>query len=672
MATISLKKKTGGTAVGNAIRSVVGAIKGIGGASQTGSAMKFPVGQGLTDKQTANANKALGISKTTTGGLTYNTSQAQTIQNAKFSKPQAITNADINKAVKSGGITQPVKYSQYVGGNSNKNTGGFTALSTSGSLNPDMTGGESGITTLRSGLSSTSGLGGTNSIVSPNSSIPSSNIINTQKAGLANNEFNYPDPSKVDYSFTPITIDQERLNLESEQKKTEDNYLKNLLKDFQEKESASEIDARLQRELGIKEKKQRVSSLNEQLNTIVNRGQANQLSLIGQGRGIPEAIIGGQQAQIGRETAIAALPVQAQLSAAQGDLEMAKDSLDRLFKIYSDEADNNFAFKKEVNSFLYQSATAKQKKKLEDIDKKEERRYQEQKEVRKEQQDYAKMAFENNQASLGSKIAKLDYKSPTFKTDLSNLINKLQDPVKNAQLRKLNAEIAELNNAGQVVGGVNENLTAYASQYADTGKLPSPAELKQSKLSIGQVTTMAKQIPKPKGVVVSSLTGTKSNSISAEAEKDFQKLYNVTEMTKRLKELDKKRVGGLVSGTVGKIFGSEDQGEYLTLRKAIVDEMSRMQSGAALTPDEIAVYNDYLPGRFSESFGLGRDSLKKIVSFENAMNQKLQNRLANNALSIYGYSKVKVGKDLRTVGEILDIDGVNYRVLPDGTLTDIL
>lgn len=667
MATISLKKKTGGTAVGNAIRSVVGTIKGIGGASQGANALKATIGQGLTDKQKINANKTLGIGTTNIGGLSFPTSQAQAIQNLKTSKPQVLTTADINKAVKSGGLTQPVKYSQYVG-----SSGNFTP--TSDNFNSNMTG-VSGITTLRSGTTASSGLGGlsgTNNITSNNSSIPFSNINNTQRAGLANNEFNYPDLGTTDYSFTPLTTDQEKTNLEAEQKNTEKDYIENLLKSFQEKESGAEIDARLQRELGIKEKQQRVSSLNEQLNTIVNRGQANQLSLIGQGRGIPEAIIGGQQAQIGRETAIAALPVQAQLSAAQGDLEMANDSLDRLFKIYKDEADNNFAFKKEVLAFTYQAATAKQKKKLEDIEKKEERKYQEEKEIRKEQQDYAKMAFENNQASLGSKIAKLDYKSPTFKTDLSNLINKLQDPVKNAQLRKLNAEIAELNNVGQVVGGVNENLTAYASQYADTGKLPSPAELKQSKLSIGQVTTMAKQIPKPKGVVVSSLTGTKSNSISAEAEKDFQKLYNVAEMTKRLKELDKKRVGGLVSGTVGKIFGSEDQGEYLTLRKAIVDEMSRMQSGAALTPDEIAVYNDYLPGRFSESFGLGRDSLKKIVSFENAMNQKLQNRLANNGLSIYGYSQVKVGKDLRTVGEILDIDGVNYRVLPDGTLTDIL
>lgn len=666
MAKISLKKKAGGTKVGNAIRSAVSTVKNIGSSSQGANVLKATAIPGAIQKSNTNATiRGIADAQKTTNQQT----QAKAVA-SKNSIIKAGTTGIVstlaNQGNKVGGAMNNLssKISSNSRGGSSNN-----AISTNGSLNPNMMG-DSSITSLRSTNASGTGV---NNISTRTSSIPTSNIINTQNTGMANNEFNYPDPGDINYeSYVPGSIEQQKIDLEAEQKKTEDNFLANLMNDFNDRETASDIDAKLQKDLGIKEKQKAVSDLTGQLNTIVNRGQANQLSLIGQGRGIPEAIIGGQQAQIGRETAIAALPVQAQLEAAQGNLEMANDSLDRMFKIYSEEADRDFAFKKEVRTFVYQAATDKQKKKLDELGKMEERAYQEKKDLQKEASEYKKIAIENGQASLAGKISVLaqNVNSPTYQEDFANLISKLQDPVKTAQLRKLNAEIAAL--APRTDGGVNEDLTAYAAQYSDTGKLPSPAELKLSGLSVGQVTAFAKQIPKSKGAVVSIQTGTKSNSISAEAEKDFQKLYNVTEMTKRLKELDKKRVGGLISGTVGAVFGSQDQGEYLTLRKAIVDEMSRMQSGAALTPDEIAVYNDYLPGRFSETLGLGRDSYKKITSFETAMNQKLQNRLSNNGLSVYGYSTVKVGNKERVVGEILDIGGVNYRVLPDGNLTDIL
>jgi len=144
-------------------------------------------------------------------------------------------------------------------------------------------------------------------------------------------------------------------------------------------------------------------------------------------------------------------------------------------------------------------------------------------------------------------------------------------------------------------------------------------------------------------------------------------------MTKSLAELDKKRVGGVISGVFGKLTGSNDQGAYITQRKAIVDELSRMQSGAALTPDEVAIYNDYLPSRFSEPLGFGRNSDKVIEDFSNTMTQKLDNALANNQLSIYGHTKVTIPEiGTKTVGEVIDVGGTKYKVLPDGTLTDII
>jgi hypothetical protein len=119
-----------------------------------------------------------------------------------------------------------------------------------------------------------------------------------------------------------------------------------------------------------------------------------------------------------------------------------------------------------------------------------------------------------------------------------------------------------------------------------------------------------------------------------------------------------------------KNLGSADQGSYLATRKAIVDDIQRMQSGAALTAEEQSFYADYLPGRLSESFFLGQDSLKKIENFETIMNNKLDNKLRTYGLSIYGYSKVKIGDKEYTVGDLItNASGQVGRVNSDGSIT---
>lgn len=642
--------KGGAGIVGNALAGAAKNIKRVGTGNQSANALQATtlpgagkVFTGNTPQQKAKQAREQSIAKGTAAN-----------GQSKFTQ----ADKDIRLALKKNNYNQ-INQTLKPGGTTNKASG--TSTGTTGvNLNQSTTESLGGINTSSNESQGTS-VNGRQTTGTPTTSVVNAQAIaNTQRVTFPTKEDTFVP------TINPIApLDQQKLDVE---KASQDNF-QSYLDRLAPPPSSADAYNKAQRESGVMQKQQLVTDLTGKLNSIVSQGQQNQLNVVGQGRGIPEAIIGGQQAQFARETAIQALPVQAQLSAAQGDLDAAEEHLNTLFKIYSDDATNEYNYKKGINEAIYNFTDKKNQEKLKEIQIGQDRAYQEKRDSIKEQQDYAQMALSNNQGSLSASISRLNVNSPTYKEDLSKLIGKIKDPVKEANLRKLNMEIAALNNPQS---GENENLSSYASQYADTGKLPSPAELKFSGLTIGQVTSFAKQIPKSKGAVVSSLTGTKSNSISAEAEKDFQKLYNVTEMTKRLKELDKKRVGGVLSGVVGKVFGSEDQGEYLTLRKAIVDEMSRMQSGAALTPEEIAVYNDYLPGRYSESFGLGRDSYKKITSFETAMRQKLNNRLSNNGLSIYGYSNVNVGGQKRTVGEVIDIGGTSYRVLPDGTLTDIL
>lgn len=81
--------------------------------------------------------------------------------------------------------------------------------------------------------------------------------------------------------------------------------------------------------LGIPQQQKEIQELTNQIQAIGNETKAQQLALEGQGRGIPQAIIGGQQAQVGRENAIKALTLSAQLSAKQGNLAIATQQAQR-------------------------------------------------------------------------------------------------------------------------------------------------------------------------------------------------------------------------------------------------------------------------------------------------------------------------------------------------------
>jgi len=201
-----------------------------------------------------------------------------------------------------------------------------------------------------------------------------------------------------------------------------------------------------QNESGILQKQERSNQLQGQLNEVVSRGQANQLAVVGQGRGIPEAILGGQQAQFARETAIESLPISAQLSAAQGDLEMAQRNVETLFKIKTEDAKANYDFNVKVINMVSEFATGQENTKLSDIKMKEERKYKEIERGYTELSNASQMAFANGQSALGGKINQLDYKSPTFKADLAKLQGQLKDPMQALDRQLKGLQISKLRN----------------------------------------------------------------------------------------------------------------------------------------------------------------------------------------------------------------------------------
>ena len=152
----------------------------------------------------------------------------------------------------------------------------------------------------------------------------------------------------------------------------------------------------------------------------------------------------------------------------------------------------------------------------------------------------------------------------------------------------------------------------------------------------------------------------------------YSALYSAIELSKELAELDKERWGGVVSGSLGKVFGNEDQARYVALRTQIIDLLARARSGAALTAVEEARYAGMLPGRFSEPFALGTNSDVRINNFTKTLTDDLVNKTSAQGVKVNGLSKVKVDGQEYTVGDIIqNAQGVMGRINADGSITII-
>lgn len=127
----------------------------------------------------------------------------------------------------------------------------------------------------------------------------------------------------------------------------------------------------------VRRQQEVVKGLSSQLDNIVAKQQADLLNLreIGSKEGVTETVYGGQQLTINREAAIRALPIQAQIATAQGNLELAQDYLSEITKIKQDQISKDFAYNMEVFRITRDFMTAEEKKKLDAIEKEETRAY---------------------------------------------------------------------------------------------------------------------------------------------------------------------------------------------------------------------------------------------------------------------------------------------------------
>lgn len=239
--------------------------------------------------------------------------------------------------------------------------------------------------------------------------------------------------------------------------------------------------------------------------------------------------------------------------------------------------------------------------------------------------------------------------------------DRLDIQYKKAQIAKIYDDI----NSSGISGTDPSQIVAYANEYAANGKIPTgiPKDI------FGIVAQVAKELPKTPGQILSASTGVTPTG-DTNLQTGISSAYSAIELAKQLKELDELRVGGIISGSFGKVFGSGDQQRYVDLRSQVIDLLSRARSGAALTPSEEKRYGEMIPGRFSEPLGFGADSDIRIDNFINALSSDIKNKASSQGWAINGLSDVKAGGQIYKVGDVVTSpDGVQGRINADGSVT---
>lgn len=300
-----------------------------------------------------------------------------------------------------------------------------------------------------------------------------------------------------------------------------------MLSSLQAPPSQAEAYKQAQQESGILEKQRVVGDLSAQLNSIQAQAQANQLSVVGQGRGIPEAIIGGQQAQIAKEAAIAALPVSAQLQAAQGNLEMAQQNLDTLFKIKSADMTAQYEYKNNLVKSVYDFATTQEKTKLDYALKKEDRAYNEKLTAQEDIKALASMALKNG---APASVLKNITSATSYSSALTAAAKYGQDPLDRAlkQLALKKAQGSGTTEAPTIktINGVDYQWDGASGKWvlptgaSSTGSSSATAQVLQDKMN--NIDSVLKNVNGLKSAVGTNvfardkidLTGKKQNFIA--------------------------------------------------------------------------------------------------------------------------------------------------------------
>ena len=299
--------------------------------------------------------------------------------------------------------------------------------------------------------------------------------------------------------------------------------------------------AGIQAQAGIPEKQKEVNDLTSQLNAINAEAEVGKLRTIGQGRGIPQAILGGQQAQLERERAIRALPIAAQLSAAQGNLQSAQGYVDQALSLEKDYQTRLTTYNNQRLEAVWEIASAEEKQRLEELKAQNDNEQAEFDRLHDLKNKVMKEAMANGQYNLISSI--MGATTEDGITSIASQITPQVDELKQLQIQKARQDLAKAqgeadgvqggefalaesrNNVDEVTGLLNDKYLGKAVGTSAFGRISFFESLTAGKGTyLGKIDSMLSQLSleslinaKERGATFGALSTNEMRILSAAA-----------------------------------------------------------------------------------------------------------------------------------------------------------
>lgn len=419
----------------NSVKSSVG--KALSGASNVGSvAMASPAKQAV---QNISVKTGPGITYTAMPTKSTGASGITSLQ--PFGTLQTPQQSQTAKTVQSiaansyGGQTPVQNYSSYVGyspytapktvsaGGKPISSSSLASMDAMSTVNPVAN--RSITSTPTSNVSLSSNVLSASPSISMPSSPSYSNVGTINSAGLDTgmSDIFTKDPATGQY----VKVPQEQKTPEQLAAEERQSSIEELMGMVPRKDSVLNSEEYRQQQEVVNQNRQELNNYTAQLNSIVAKQNQDLLSTRGtlSAEGGTEAVYGGIAATINREAAIKALPVQAQIAAAQGNLELAQDYLSQVKSIKEEQIDADYNYNVAKFSAIKDYVKGEEKIKLDSILKNEERAHANAKTNLETQKSWAELAIKQGKSNLVAQINAVNVGDPNFTEKIGKIVSQI-------------------------------------------------------------------------------------------------------------------------------------------------------------------------------------------------------------------------------------------------------
>lgn len=623
----------------NAVSDVASAV-GLSGKSQSASVMDFNVGNNLngygttTPKATSQSN-----------GITYYNNYVPLP--SSLNGPMTVNPALVNppKTISTGASTQTPNYSPITGySNRSQFTIQPTTYSSPKTLTSSMLSGASPIISSAQTPIATANFGSVNTASTTNTITPSVARI-----------MNDVGQSNITPSTTRITTPAGKTQ-EVTDKTTKD--MQTLI-DEQSRIAPPQVNyedlyRQAKQESGVDSKQIIVNDLSNRLNEINNRINGDILRLRGVGarEGVTEAVYGQQVAEIAREGQLQSLPIEAQLNAAQGDLKMAENNLDMLFKVKTSSAEANFKRWTNIVDNARDAFNKQEQRQIDDMKTKFTYNASRVKDATNFAQSIALEALKNGNpkyVNLLSKLTEPDPTSPTFNEELQAYNQQLSIYASQLDIPTA-SEVVQIDpTSNSILAQTGLSIPAFGFLTQGTAAL--------TRLSSGERQKFMKEAEawaNKNGIDISSFKS-QYEAYNTALQNNIKRFNNTQIMEGEIlgtvenlsSAADAKEFGKLKFTNVAKLLAGEQVNDPITLKYAV--HLNQLVS-------ELAGYNAAVQGRTSTDL-VDIEEAKRVI--KTGMSSKGLTGFTDAIKS----SVTKMGKTLqdsvdRTQGQVWNLFGV--------------